>query len=800
MKFIFVSAVEAKASGKWNGFTARFTQGIGGTETAMMYMAEHLAEQNHQVMIVSLADALDEINYNHVQYINFSNFTSQECDYLILTNHIQTSDILKKISSYQYAFIVTHALLGGNQTQYTDIIFQHQMKKTIFLYISQNAKTEIKRIFPFVNNFQDLVIENCLNSNEVQPITTKENAFCFFPCVERGLQECLNVCQQFPTFKCYLSTYYQPFFYMLQNNSQCTPLQNTSKLHIYEALAKSKYFLYSTFVPQKQEFAHLPKNGLFHYDTFAYVIYEALIHGVIVITVPMDVYLELYGDAVYYIPIDRKYLNQDDMIPHPELSEYISNEFVKAVELFESSPSLQQLYLEKGKQLLCKYNQTASIQKLFSFLQLPYQPITYQYLFLVSTPNTSTTWNGYLNCPSTLQHIITFAEQNEKVVICSIENQMIPVHHNNVLYCNYQSLPSTSYERVIIIHHNIPINLLSSIQYTSLFISNDVESTYKTLSSLPYQGFSSLRELLSPSKTMRILFFNSNNDEQVMNLATNLSQVTSNCVEMVSLGNTYSSSDLEKNNTQIRFFNWNEIPTKVSYDVIFLLHLEEEMTFVTKIENVRKIIYLITTDAPLNIMLLQKLKTYLILCYSSITLQNKLVTHYHLRDFNNITFPVSVLDYVIPSHSFHKENQIGILGTTNQMDKELLSNLKEYSICSMNTNPTYDTMLYLLVLTDELYQFDYQILDALRHQVQVILPNLAKFKEWFGSIPIYYDVSGLVNQDGHFINRYAVLLRMKHQLLLAMSTTHETINQVELQHMFPNNGQIVTNYLQEKIL
>lgn len=485
MKFIFVSTVGVDAFGKWNGFVARFTHGIGGTESAIMYMAEHIAEQGHQAIVVSLLNSFDEITYNHVTYVNFDNFSSQECNYIILTNNLLSTYILHKITSYQYVFVVSHGLPQGN-SPYIDQLFQQHIQKTIFLFISEYAKSETKRLFPFVHAHRHLLIENCLNSNEIQPITPKENTFCFFPCIERGLTECLAVCKHFPEFTCYLSTYHNPNYNKLQNSTQCIRLPNTSRMSIYESLTKSKYFVYSAFNAER---------GLFHYDTFGYVIYEALIHGVIVISVPMDVYVELYGDAVYYIPIDHKYLDQDDTIPHPELSEYISNEFIKAIELFESSPLLQQQQIEKGKQLLCKFNQTASIQKLFSFLQLPYQPITYQYLFLVSTPHTSTKWNGYLNPPSTLQHIITFAEQTvTRAVICSLENMIIPVHHNNTLYINYNSLPNTHYTRIILIHE-IPIDILFSIRHTLLCVSQNLHPSYLKY---PHSVFQSLSEVILP--------------------------------------------------------------------------------------------------------------------------------------------------------------------------------------------------------------------------------------------------------------------------------------------------------------
>lgn len=478
MIFVFTCHVLSFVYGKWNGFTSRFRNGTGGTESAIIYMAEHIAEQGHQSIVVCVNNSIEEIVYNKVRYVNYDNFTQDVCDIIIATSTIDSLAILNKIVSYQKIFIVSHQVFCGNIIPVVNDTFQQKSHKINFLYISEFAKKETKRIVPFTNNFRDIVIGNCLNSNEVHylPSIQKEKAFCFFACIERGLSEALAVCSSFPDFKCYLSTYYLPYTSYLQNSSQCSRLENTCRPTIYNTLAKSKYFLYSTFMLQR---------GIFHYDTFAYVVYEALIHGVIVITVPMDLFIELYGDAVYYIPFDRKYLNQDDYTPHPELHTYISNEFIKAIQILEESPSLQQAYIAKGRLLLNKFSQQSCVKQLFSHLHMPYQPVVYQYLFLISSDTTN--WNGYVNPPSCFQTLISIAEQLENVVVCCTNNNISPIYHNNVLYVNYYSLPKTYYHSIVVLQF-IPIHFISSIQHTVLRVSETLLLSYQNENPVVYHS------------------------------------------------------------------------------------------------------------------------------------------------------------------------------------------------------------------------------------------------------------------------------------------------------------------------
>jgi glycosyltransferase involved in cell wall biosynthesis len=134
----------------------------------------------------------------------------------------------------------------------------------------------------------------------IQTLKEKTN-LCYFACIERGFKMALEISNQL-NYKLYTNTYYQPFQYLLKQNN-CIMAENSAKHTIFNYLKKSKYFVYPLINLD---------NGVIHYDTFAYVVLEALLMGVVVIAPKIGVYEELYGDAVCYI-------QTDDIIPKEDL-------------------------------------------------------------------------------------------------------------------------------------------------------------------------------------------------------------------------------------------------------------------------------------------------------------------------------------------------------------------------------------------------------------------------------------------------------------------------------------------------
>lgn len=306
---------------------------------------------------------------------------------------------------------------------------------------------------------------------------------------------------------------------------------------------------------------------------------------------------------------------------------------------------------------------------------------------------------------------------------------------------------------------------------------------------------------------MKILFVDSkqiacykNHEMQFyMNLANNLSLVSTNTVHMISILNKYSTTE-QPSDGNVRYLNLEE-SSNLEYDIVFLFDIEKELIYLSNITNVRKVVLMITSMVTLNMPFLQKLQSFLILCYSSLTLQNKIMSHYYLNHFHNVVFPVSVSQ---PVHNslFFKENIIGLLGSTEEMDRDLLQNKIDYSMCQVANQSSfhiYENMSYLIVMTDESFLFEYDIFTALQCGVNVILPNYPIFVEWFGTLPIYYDVTDIVDHQGQVINPFALLLRVKHILAETLASPVSVVGQEKLNQMFPPNGEIVTNYLAQQL-
>ena len=101
------------------------------------------------------------------------------------------------------------------------------------------------------------------------------------------------------------NTYFKPYQHLLKTGC----IGNSSKYNILRNVSKSKYFIYPLI--------NLDNNRI-HYDTFGYVVLEALLMGTIVIAPKIKVYEELFGDAVCYI-------ETDDLVPQEDLLYWIKN-------------------------------------------------------------------------------------------------------------------------------------------------------------------------------------------------------------------------------------------------------------------------------------------------------------------------------------------------------------------------------------------------------------------------------------------------------------------------------------------
>jgi len=347
MKIIFVDSYNLL----WNGITARFETGISGSHNGHLYLAEGLSRlENNEVEIVSTKNNIIENTYLGVKYTNIINFKETECDYIIIMNNLNSLSILDKIKSYNKIIILTQNDLNGN----FDRFFKIDKTKIIIAYISEFAKTNILLVQSFLKEYENILLYNSIDLNDISniklDINSKENFLCYFACIERGYKMVIEILNQLDNYKLFIQTYNNIETYNLPKNNNINTIENSSKYKVLENVSKSKYFVYPLINLD---------NNFIHYDTFGYVVLEALLLGTIVIAPKIKVYEELYGDAICYIDTDD-IIPQDDLLYWKKINSNfgypILNRYVEKIKLLDSDVNLRNSYIEKGLALKYKFS------------------------------------------------------------------------------------------------------------------------------------------------------------------------------------------------------------------------------------------------------------------------------------------------------------------------------------------------------------------------------------------------------------------------------------------------------------
>jgi len=333
MKFIFVDAFDLV----WNGKTSRYKTGVSGSHNAPMYLAEALAKE-HEVEFVSVSNHMVEDTYLNVKYTNMVNFSPTECDYIVMCNVLTTLSILDKIISFQKLIILTQ-----NDLFHYNRLFQVDRKKVVIAYISEFAKRNILNVQPFLQQCESMLLYNSIDLADIPPIEfPKENALCFFSCVDRGYKIAYEVFKKLDGYTFYSNTYAE--------NNMDTVCENSSKYTTFQYVKKSKYFVYPLINVN---------NNMIHYDTFGYVVLEALLLGTVVIAPKIGVYEELYGDAICYI-------DTQDIIPEEDLLNWkrananfgypTVQRYVDKIKWLDKNDDVRNTYIQRGLALRYKFS------------------------------------------------------------------------------------------------------------------------------------------------------------------------------------------------------------------------------------------------------------------------------------------------------------------------------------------------------------------------------------------------------------------------------------------------------------
>ena len=341
MRFIFVDSFALK----WNGYTSRVENGVSGSHNALLYLAEGIAK-THEVVLTSTENNIIEGEYLNVKYVNYNNLTVN-CDYIVMTNNMHSLKILDKIHDYNKIIILTQNDLFAYER-----LFKIDKTKIIIGYISEFAKINILNTQPFLNDYKSILLYNSIDLNDLQH-GIKKQQICYFACLERGYKMVTEIMKKIENYQFISNTYANVH----------SPNMSTSKQSILTHVSESKYFIYPLI--------NLDNNSI-HYDTFAYVVLEALLHGTIVIAPKIGVFEELYGDAVCYI-------DTDDLIPKEDLlywKKHNSNfgyplidRYVEKVNMLDNNEELRSSFIQKGLDLKDKFENIKISNELLSYLK-----------------------------------------------------------------------------------------------------------------------------------------------------------------------------------------------------------------------------------------------------------------------------------------------------------------------------------------------------------------------------------------------------------------------------------------------
>jgi glycosyltransferase involved in cell wall biosynthesis len=396
MKFAFIESFLKK---EWNGYTARYVNGTSGTHTSIYYLAEALSKKKHDVTIIQTQCNFTPKKVNGVFYQSMENIPEDDdthYDVLIFTFSINDMVVLDKIKNFdKVAFLMACTELHSTHHMHPlyHVLNVVDFRLINMLYVSETSKLNAFRINKRIEGLRHHLVYNSIDVKDftnskgelyTYPEEKKENIFVFFACIERGFNIVLEVAKkingeyQFSIasegkFNIVTSNYdNKKYSHKIENVNVVHP-KNTSKQEILEWNRKSKYFVYPLINTN---------NNVMHYDTFAYVVLEALLCGTIVIAPRMRVFEELYGDAIYYIDTTGVIENDDLIHSHfydtkscnvclkenkVDFWRPLVDRYANAVQELENDVELRKTYVNRGFSLKDKFSNEKIADRIVEF-------------------------------------------------------------------------------------------------------------------------------------------------------------------------------------------------------------------------------------------------------------------------------------------------------------------------------------------------------------------------------------------------------------------------------------------------
>lgn len=335
----------------WNGRLIRERHGLSGMYVSSILLAEYLSSTGN-FAVEYLSNGIIDETYHGVKYTNYNHVNEIKCDFAFITNNMQDLSTLFEKLSYNAVRPRIFSLMRDKfvNTNFLSFIKDYTLE---VIYVSDLLRNNcINASCPSIN-YPYHIIPNCIDIYELfEAKRIKENAFVFFACPSKGLDIAIDIAGNFPEFNLYCNTYNDNERACIVPHEQLIKLndQASSRYEVYEILSRAKYFIYPLYNSNTHSL---------HIDSFAYVVLEALVHGVVVLAPRMKLFEELYGDAIYYIDIDGDYNRECFSSWNQTIDEDIiaamKEKFIEAVCELESDFFLYNSFIEKGMSLKKKF-------------------------------------------------------------------------------------------------------------------------------------------------------------------------------------------------------------------------------------------------------------------------------------------------------------------------------------------------------------------------------------------------------------------------------------------------------------
>lgn len=376
MRIVFTVIGNSRRSNYLNGDTLRYQGGGGsGTDTSSIVVAEYLASQGHEVVLVtdSLEPKLEEIykslgrNYTpgmkvrNVIYtnLNFDGVDNKEFDVLI-----------NSLWFHKYKELpikITKALIYWNHMQWVygfhEIIeyVKENNLKLGFVNISKWEKNMtqdiVNTIKDHVPNSKQILIPNPIMDDVVNEVleskpTRKKHKFIFHAAWSRGGDVAVETVRQLN----YPDSEFHAFDYLMATHAHKDSFfkmhNGVDKKTLFTHLAESDYFVYPLYTPYQDV----------HKDTFSCVVAEAIALGAIPVTYPLGALPENFEGHCVWVDFPEK-ADPVKMQAEPlskDLDGIFKNNVPKIIEkinYLEANPQVKEELRAKGKQyILDKFN------------------------------------------------------------------------------------------------------------------------------------------------------------------------------------------------------------------------------------------------------------------------------------------------------------------------------------------------------------------------------------------------------------------------------------------------------------